>query len=91
MNDAPPVGYNDAFVWSDGHHSDLFEILFQTVPVAGNTYRPSGTAVNGLFGPLVFPPPVHPPALPALLAHVDDGMFLDPQVQETTFEQRTRL
>ena len=43
------------------------------------------------FGPLVFPPPVHPPALPALLPHVDDGMFLAPQFQESTFEQRAQL
>ena len=85
VSNAPPADYNDTFVWYDGHHSDLFETLFQTVPVAGNTYRPSGTAVNGFFGPLVFPPPVHPPAMPALLPHVDDGMFLAPQFQESTF------
>jgi hypothetical protein len=90
VNDAP-ADYNTNFEWYDGHHSDLFETLFRTVPAAGNTYRPSGTAINGLFGPLVFSPPVYPPAMPALLPHVDDGMFLDLQFQESTFEQRTQL
>jgi len=33
----------------DGHHSDLFETLFQNLPVE---YRSPGTKSNGLSGPL---------------------------------------
>jgi len=91
VNNAPLVDYNTTFEWYEGHRSDLFETLFRTLPVTGNLYRPAGTAVNGLFGPLVFPPPVHLPAMPALLPHVDDEVFLAPQFQESTLEQRTKL
>ena len=79
------------FSYRDGHHSDLFEILFQTLPVDDNKYRSPGTTLNGVSGPLLFPPCDYPPAVPTLLAHVDDGVFLPQELQDSTFEQRTRL
>lgn len=75
----------------DGIHSDLFENLFQTVPVDSNKYRAPGTNINGLFGPLLLPDQDHPAALPALGAHVDDDIFLSQQYHHLTFEQRTDL
>jgi hypothetical protein len=90
-SDAFPAEDDVLNSWKDGHHSDLFEILFQTLPVDANKYRLPGTAINGLYGPLLFPPCDYPVVIPALLPHVDDGEFLPQAFHSETFEQRTRL
>ena len=38
----------------------------------------------------MFPPGDYPPAVPTLLAHVDDEVFLPQELQDATFEQRTQ-
>lgn len=77
--------------YQNGHLSDLFEKLLQTLPVDASKYRPPGTTLNGVFGPLLIPPGDYPPAVPTLLAHVDDEVFLPQELQDATFEQRTQL
>jgi hypothetical protein len=42
-SDAPPADYDVEPLWSDGHHSDLFEILFPAPLVATDNYRRPGT------------------------------------------------
>jgi hypothetical protein len=90
-SDALPADYDVNYSWSDGHHSDLFENLFRTLPADANKYRLPGTTFNGPSGPLLFPPCDHSSAVPALLSHVDDGVFLLQDLHDPTFEQRTRL
>jgi hypothetical protein len=90
-SDAPLADYDVDRSWSDGHHSDLFETLFRTLPVDANKYHLPGTTVNDLSGPLLFPPCDYPAAISALLPHVDDGEFLLQELHNETFEQRTRL
>ena len=75
----------------DGHHSDLFENLFQILPVGDSEYRSPGTHSNGLYGPLLFPPCDESSILSALLPHVDDGLFLPQELLDPTFEQRAKL
>ena len=64
--------------------------MFRSIPNA-NKYRSPGTILNGVSGPLVFPPYDYPPAVPMLLAHVDDGVFLPQELQDSTFQQRAQL
>ena len=73
-SDAPPFDYDVNFSFQDGHHSDLFENLFQTLPVDANKYRSPGTTLSGVSGPLLFQPCDYPSAVPTLLPHVDDGL-----------------
>ena len=72
-SDAPPADYDVNFSYQDGHHSDLFENLFRTLPVDADKYRLPGATFNGLSGPLLFPPRDYLSAIPALVPHVDDG------------------
>ena len=43
------------------------------------------------YGPLLFPPCDHPSAIPTLLPHIDDGVFLPQELHDSTFEQRAQL
>ena len=90
-SDAPPFDYDVNFSYQDGHHSDLFENLFQTLPVDANKYRPPGTKFSGVSGPLLFQPCDYPSAIPTLLPHVDDGVFSSQELHDSTFEQRAQL
>ena len=90
-SDALPADYDVNFSYQDGHHSDLFENLFRTLPVDANKYRPPGATFSGVSGPLLFPPCDHPSAMPALLPNVDDGVFLPQELHGSTFEQRAQL
>jgi hypothetical protein len=47
------------FAYLEGHHSDLFETLFQTLPIDDSKYRSPGTTSNCLSGPLLFSPRDH--------------------------------
>jgi len=90
-SNAPQVD-NDAILSDfDGHHSDLFENLFQSLPVGANKYRLPGRTFNGFHGPLLFSSHAHPLAVPALLPHADDGVFLSQECQDATFEQIAHL
>ena len=83
--------YDVNFSYQDGHHSDLFENLFRTLPVDANKYGPPETTFSGDSGPLLFPPCDHPSVIPALLPHADDGVFLPQELHDSTFEQRAQL
>ena len=63
-----PFDYDVNLSYQDGHHSDLFENLFQTLPVDTNKYRSPRTTLSGVAGPLLFQPCDYPPAVPTLLA-----------------------
>jgi hypothetical protein len=70
----------------DGHHIDLFENMFQMLPVDDSKYRSPGTTSNGLSGPLLFPPRDDSSILSALLPHADDGVFLSQDLHDSAFE-----
>jgi hypothetical protein len=89
--DSINTNQDDLITAYDGIHSDLFENLFQTLPVDTNEYRALGTNLSGLFGQLLLPEQDHPAASPVLDAHVDDGIFLSQQYHYLTFEQRADL
>ena len=61
------------------------------MPVDANKYRSPETTLSGVSGPLLFQPCDYPSAVPALLPHVDDGVFLPQELQDSTFEQRGQL
>jgi len=75
----------------DGHHSDLFENLFQTLPVRANNYRSPGQTLHGLHGPLLSLSRPYAPAVPTLFPHADDGVFLSQECQDATFEDIVNL
>ena len=70
--DSVKANSNDITTVYDGIHSDLFENLFQTLPINGQ-YRIPGSNPSGCSGLLLLPEQDPPTAVPALDAHADDG------------------
>ena len=62
---------NDIVTVYDGVHSDLFEDLFQKLPINAQ-YRSPGSNLNGCLGPILLSDQDYPTALPVLVAHADD-------------------
>ena len=75
---------NDITTVYDGIHSDLFEVLFQTLPTDAQ-YRAPGPNPSGCFGPLLLSDQDQPTALS------DDGLFLSSHYHHLTFAQRANL
>jgi len=82
---------DDAYLQDrQGHHSDLFEMLFKELPVHAE-YRLPNQTINNLHGPLVFPS--HSSSLigPILQPHVDDHLVLSQASREASFEDIAHL
>ena len=56
----------------DGHHSDLFENCFESVPTNLTGYRSVGTHRDGVFGPLPTRISLPEADIVPLAPHVDD-------------------
>jgi len=91
-NDSISPDVNDDAFLPDrqGNHSDLFENLFQALPVHAE-YRLPGQTVNGLHGPLLFPSHSYSPAEPTLQPHADDDVILSQARREASFEEIANL
>jgi hypothetical protein len=88
--DGNSINSNDLTNIYDGVHSDLFELLFQTLPT-DSQYRVPGPNPGNCFGPLLLSGQDHPAAFPALDTHVDDSLYLSSLYHNLTFEKRTDL
>jgi hypothetical protein len=75
----------------DGHHSDLFENCFESVPTNLTSYRSVGTHRDGVFEPLPTRISLPEADIVPLAPHVDDESLLPSHEQQLDFNKSAQL